>query len=161
MIEIGCCKGGLSHLFALGASLLGYEFFTYDVRDSLRYPLAKAHHETVDIFEIDLGSIITGYGTTLLLCDGGDKRREFNTFAPLLKPGDIVGAHDLCIGDRYWAWSEISEADVEETCELQPTRALHAGGVRSRGVADAPPSAGRSVAARRARRRRPTGRARR
>ena len=118
VIEIGCCKGGLSHLFALGASLLGYEFFTYDVRDSLRYPLAKAHHETVDIFEIDLGPIITGYGTTLLLCDGGDKRREFNTFAPLLKPGDIVGAHDLCIGDRYWAWSEISEADVQDTCEL-------------------------------------------
>jgi len=116
VIEIGCCKGGLSYLFALGSSLLGFDFYTYDIRDSLRYPLARADHQVADVFELDLQPVIAGYGTTLLLCDGGDKRREFETFAPLLKPGDIIGAHDLYRGDEYWGWSEISEADVQETC---------------------------------------------
>jgi hypothetical protein len=47
----------------------------------------------------------------------GDKRREFSTFAPLLKSGDIIGAHDLYVGADYWAWSEITEADVADVCE--------------------------------------------
>ena len=30
----------------------------------------------------------------ILLCDNGDKPREFDTFAPLAKPGDIIVVHD-------------------------------------------------------------------
>lgn len=33
--------------------------------------------------------------TLLLICDGGDKQREFETFAPKLKSGSIICAHDL------------------------------------------------------------------
>lgn len=117
VIEIGCSKGGLSYLFALGSSLLGYDFHTCDTRDSLIYPLARADHRVADVFELDMQTLIGGYGTTVLLCDGGDKRREFETFAPMLKPGDIIGAHDLHRGDEYWGWSEITDADVQDTCE--------------------------------------------
>lgn len=31
----------------------------------------------------------------LFICDGGDKQREFETFAPKLKSGSIICAHDL------------------------------------------------------------------
>lgn len=117
VVEIGCCKGGLSYLFALGSSLLGYEFHTCDVRDSLRYPLPRANHQVADVFSLDFEPVIRAYGKTLLLCDGGDKRREFNTFAPMLKPGDIIGAHDFYTSEEYWAWSEIGEDDVSDTCE--------------------------------------------
>jgi hypothetical protein len=100
----------------VGSSLLGFDFHSYDIRDSLRYPLARAEHQVADVFTLDLRPLIAGFGMTVLLCDGGDKRREFETFAPLLKPGDIIGAHDLHRGDQYWGWSEITEADVQDTC---------------------------------------------
>jgi len=31
----------------------------------------------------------------LLFCDNGDKKREINLFGPLLKPGDVLAAHDF------------------------------------------------------------------
>ena len=48
----------------------------------------------------------------LLLCDGGDKRREFSMFASTLKDGDVIGAHDCRNDMPYWRWKEISEDDV-------------------------------------------------
>ena len=31
---------------------------------------------------------------TFIFCDGGDKALEFNTYAPMLKPGDCIAVHD-------------------------------------------------------------------
>lgn len=33
--------------------------------------------------------------SVIFICDGGDKQREFDTFAPKLKSGSIICAHDL------------------------------------------------------------------
>jgi hypothetical protein len=34
-------------------------------------------------------------GPTYLVCDDGDKRREFRTYVPLLRSGSIVSVHDF------------------------------------------------------------------
>ena len=49
-----------------------------------------------DIFENadEIIVLIQKPGITVLFCDGGNKVREFKTFAPHLKKGDIIAVHD-------------------------------------------------------------------
>ncbi|MEZ5416719.1 MAG: hypothetical protein R2708_05180 [Vicinamibacterales bacterium] len=55
-------------------------------------------------------------GVTLLVCDGPDKVADVKTFAPYLKTGDLIMAHDYAVsGDdpeqrlrgQLWNWCEI------------------------------------------------------
>ena len=64
-------------------------------------------------------------GTTLVLCDGGNKVAEFNLISKFLKVGDIIMAHDYAydretfnnkINLKLWNWFEISEKDIEQSC---------------------------------------------
>jgi len=71
-------------------------------------------------------------GITLVLCDGGNKRGEFNCLARYLKPGDIIMAHDYISNlnefqDHYinkiWNWLEICDIDIQghtEKYNLKP-----------------------------------------
>lgn len=83
------------------SAFLGIEFIRKDVFDNV---------DTVK-------SLVQRPGTSYLLCDGGNKRREFNLFAPFIKPGDVIAAHDYCCGDpeEWWPWQEIQLKDVQET----------------------------------------------
>jgi len=65
-------------------------------------------------------------GVTVILCDGGDKIREFNLLSNFMKKGDYILAHDYAydkelfekeINKKVWNWHEISEADIKEACE--------------------------------------------
>jgi hypothetical protein len=65
-------------------------------------------------------------GTTVILCDGGDKIREFNLLSNFMKKGDYILAHDYAydkelfekeINKKVWNWHEISETDIKEACE--------------------------------------------
>lgn len=60
---------------------------------------------------------------TIVLCDGGCKRCEFNLIAPLLKTDDIIMAHDYApdseyfekfIKNKIWDWHEIQDSDIEQ-----------------------------------------------
>jgi hypothetical protein len=60
-------------------------------------------------------------GCSLVLCDGGCKRCEFNLIAPLLKSNDIIMAHDYAPNNDYfqhhirgkiWDWMEIQDSDI-------------------------------------------------
>lgn len=42
---------------------------------------------------------------TLLYCDNGNKPREIERFAPMLRPGDLLGCHDY--------WTEVDPTWVE------------------------------------------------
>lgn len=69
---------------------------------------------------------IRGSGVTVVLCDGGNKAKDFSTFAGVIKDGDFIFAHDFSedstafqkhmIG-RLWNWCEITRGDV-----LEPVR---------------------------------------
>lgn len=51
-----------------------------------------------DCFSPEIVSLITSLlsreDRSAILCDGGNKIREFRTFAPFLKTGDVIMAHD-------------------------------------------------------------------
>lgn len=62
-------------------------------------------------------------GTTLVLCDGGNKIKEFNQISPLIKSGDFIMAHDYAdtqenfeanINNKIWLWREIGDEHIEQ-----------------------------------------------
>lgn len=83
----------------------------------------------------DIVSYIQRPGKTLVVCDGGDKPKEFNAFSEYLKSGDIIIAHDYKVNDeywnflgQYWQWPYESDTtydsikDAVEKNGLQPYR---------------------------------------
>lgn len=70
-----------------------------------------------------LREVIGAPGLSVVLCDGGNKRKDFCIFAPFLKPGDYILAHDYAeslgifnaaLKERLWNWCEITESDIHE-----------------------------------------------
>jgi len=111
---------------------------TYDINDQeFLKPLVKNRNvnvQTKNLFDYEqntfindeakeeLVSFIQQDGITLILCDGGCKKCEYNILAPLLKIGDIIMAHDYApdqvyfekyMKDKIWNWHEIKDSDIE------------------------------------------------
>lgn len=72
-----------------------------------------------------IASLIREGGRTLLLCDGGDKVKEFETYSKYLKVGDVIMAHDWFFdsldfesakNNGEWYSHETSWADIEGSC---------------------------------------------
>ena len=104
VIEIGTSKGGLSALLADCVAHVGGEFHTFDIHgdgDFNQYPLrGNATFHLGGCFEFPHAKIIVDClrapGRCFLLCDGGNKPKEWNTFRQFLKRGDVIAAHDWC-----------------------------------------------------------------
>ena len=104
VIEIGTSKGGMSALLADCVAHVGGEFHTFDIHgdgDFNQYPLrGNATFHLGDCFDIKNSDFIDNQlykpGLAFLLCDGGNKVKEWNLFKHSLKSGDIIGAHDWC-----------------------------------------------------------------
>lgn len=71
-----------------------------------------------------LQEFIQAHGTSVVICDGGSKKNEFNLLSPFLKDGDFIFAHDYAetealfeaeIKGRVWNWCEITEKDIWQT----------------------------------------------
>jgi hypothetical protein len=101
IIEIGTGCGALTTYLALWAKKRNLEsVHSFDKQSlcdvhflvSLDVNLFKG-----DVFSPDCYLYSNGlkHSPVLLICDGGDKQREFETFAPKLKSGSIICAHDL------------------------------------------------------------------
>lgn len=65
----------------------------------------------------DIINLIQSEGRTLVVCDGGDKPKEFNTFSKYLKQGDVIIAHDYAENEEEWFiktnfWQWPYEADT-------------------------------------------------
>lgn len=114
--NIGATCYGCDHCFlpnndyALLAAVLGVRWFSnFDLKDPHNIEIIK--------------TLINEPGTTYVLCDNGNKVDEFNTFAPSLKPGDIIGGHDYKVDESYWGWGEITPEHVSASvtaCGLEP-----------------------------------------
>lgn len=100
IIEIGTHRGGLS-LWLNDNKPDDCEFYTADIttehlkidaqKEKINFLLGDCfttHFETIS-------NLIKTHKQVLLLCDGGNKQQEFKTFAPLLKPGDVIMCHDF------------------------------------------------------------------
>lgn len=104
IVELGTGCGLLTLLMTMGLNN-DVAIRTYDIEPNqiAIQDILEKHYDVVfnkaDIFKpISFKKILSeihneGY-RTMVLCDNGSKIKEFNTFAPYLKPDDIIGVHD-------------------------------------------------------------------
>ena len=131
VIEIGTGNGGLSLFMALYCLGVGADFITIDKQPFPKYikPLRKLRIKRIlgDVFTVRHSFTIrqntVREGVTVILCDGGNKAREFNEFAQSLKPGDFILAHDFAesrktwVKDEHWKCCEIELSEIQWTVD--------------------------------------------
>jgi tRNA A58 N-methylase Trm61 len=142
ILEIGTGAGGLTLFLRDTLNELGLKetyIKSYDVNnttfDSNVHDLTNLELSKENLFGggnefvLERKDLIEPYiqseGLTIVLCDGGNKIKEFNQISQLLKQGDIIMAHDYCENnemflseykDKIWNWCEIQEKDIENAC---------------------------------------------
>jgi hypothetical protein len=96
VIEIGTKFGGFTTILENHKLTTQSDIFTFDINQYRDYNFTKAQFNLKDCFEHEeyVANLIQEDGLTLLFCDGGNKIKEFNTFAKYLKDGDMIFAHD-------------------------------------------------------------------
>jgi len=99
--EIGTQRGMTSLFLALHAYFMDIPFLTVDIRRQYGMHTANlletigARVETADCFADP--SVVDEFipiSPGLLFCDGGDKAKEVQRFAPRVRPGSIIVVHD-------------------------------------------------------------------
>jgi cephalosporin hydroxylase len=137
ILEIGTALGGFtSFLNKIIKELnLDTKILSYDIREMTWYKdivnenleikikdVFSSNYSTVEQEVIDF---IQQEGTTIVLCDGGNKVGEFNILSNYLKSGDFILAHDYAenreifeneINKKVWNWFEISYDNIKEAC---------------------------------------------
>lgn len=125
ILELGSAAGGLSVWLAEHlAHDIPLPIVSYDLQPPEPHPAVDFRAADILAFPAEICELITGAGRVLVLCDNGDKPKEFRGYATHLKPGDVMMAHDLGFDD--WPWYEIKESDVEETCQRLGLEPFHA-----------------------------------
>jgi len=131
IIEIGMNHGGFSLVLNDSIISKNAEIYCFDIVDrnfTNNLKDTKIRWYINDIFKIEsfVKDLIERDGRTLLFCDGGNKVKEFNTFAKYLKPGDLIFTHDYYKNEeeyeKYkntrWSWLESKEADLISTAKI-------------------------------------------
>jgi cephalosporin hydroxylase len=135
ILEIGTGGGGFTNfLFTVTTELgLGCQLISYDICERPSYSDLRVKGVDIQIqnvFDVDdckqhIKDFIKQDGTTLVLCDGGNKKNEFVILSAVIKPGDYIMAHDYCENsDKFycdmfkkrWNWYEICDKDIEQAC---------------------------------------------
>lgn len=121
IIEIGSYNGGFTMALAFAGWTRHVSVYSYELNEApkeewrLLANFLKVQFLIGNCFacEHEIRQLMESPGLTYLLCDGGNKIREFNTFAKYLKPGDVIAAHDFLTD--YWYCGEFSLEAVEDT----------------------------------------------
>jgi hypothetical protein len=106
--------------------LTNAEIITYDVIETKHKATLEENNISVNVQSVfeDYDAVedyISRKGQTLVLCDGGNKIKEFEVFSRILKSGDIIMAHDYSYDDvlyqayiknHVWRWCEIQYKDI-------------------------------------------------
>ena len=143
VLEIGTFNGGLTLLIRDLLDEVGLndcELKSYDVvsgmsrkalldsiKNGAKIDFVLKNVFTTDytqLLEVDeIANYIQQQGTTIVLCDGGNKKNEFSILTKFLKKGDIIMAHDYAYDRQYfeanirnkvWNWLEIEESDIQD-----------------------------------------------
>jgi hypothetical protein len=140
IIEIGTEFGGLTLLLQDIVHELNLDTIirTYDIKDPvflLSHPELKDNVEIIkkDLFLYnpfrlsenstkELKEFMSDDGVNIILCDGGDKKNEFNALSKILNDGDIIMLHDYITDEhefqekflnKIWNWHESKFSDIE------------------------------------------------
>ncbi len=124
IIEIGTIPGALSIFLGLECYKRGFKpLLTYDIKDFVEpnlFKLLNIKYIRRDCFHENSIKEIKEYisnNEILFVCDGGNKIKEFNYFAGLLKPNSIITAHDWNV--------EIKMKDIINTVNKYNLKPLH------------------------------------
>lgn len=143
ILEIGTAHGGLTLLIRDILDENGMQdstLRTYDVIDSTSLQQhinagAKIERIMKTIFDDNYQKLILpdevreyiqSDGTTIVLCDGGNKKNEFNLLSQFLKSGDIIMGHDYSrneehfrtvILNKVWNWFELQYSDIQSSVD--------------------------------------------
>lgn len=129
VLEIGTATGGFIRAVR---DLTNAEIITYDVIETKHKSTLEENNILVNVKSVfdDFDTVedyISAEGQVLVLCDGGNKIKEFDVFSRLLKSGDIIMAHDYSydenlyqayIKNHVWRWCEIQYKDIALAVEL-------------------------------------------
>lgn len=146
ILEIGTFHGGLTLLLRDILDKINLEnstIRTYDINEqNFLKPLVKNRNVNVftkNLFNADYSGwadeeckkeieyYLKQGGVSLVLCDGGCKKCEFNLISGILKKNDIIMAHDYAPNIEYfqkylenqiWNWLEITDADIAKCTDL-------------------------------------------
>lgn len=146
ILEIGTALGGFTAFLGmckkdleLNTSILSYDIheqhwykdlLKYDINIKVKNIFNNQYSSLIDSSVIEY---IQGPGSTIVLCDGGCKKCEFNILAPYLKLNDIIMAHDYApnpeyfqqhIKNKIWNWHEIQDSDIQEACKIYHLKPL-------------------------------------
>ena len=141
VLEIGTGHGGFSFFLRNSLNEMGLSdvpIKSFDVIERECYGTLRSHGVEVSVqslfdssySELEerelIGNYVQSPGISLVLCDGGNKRMEFNILSALLKEGDFIMAHDYApdlqyfneyIKGKRWDWFEIEDSHIEEACK--------------------------------------------
>ena len=124
IIELGTGSGALTTYLGLWGARMGVPVYSFDFIDHAHkggsgpiFQRLGITYRQEDIFknEESIKNLMAFLNPVYLVCDNGNKVKEFNLFAPFLASGSIISVHD---------WStKIRIEDIAETimlCGLQP-----------------------------------------
>lgn len=115
VIEIGTYNGGLT-LWLKDTMNPNGKLISFDIDGTINHTKRDdIDFRVKDCFEEnafnEIIKLIQSEGRTLVVCDGGDKPKEFNIFSKYLKQGDVIIAHDYAESNdewiektNYWQW---------------------------------------------------------
>ena len=137
ILEIGTSLGGFTRFLNevckelnLDCNILTYDIYgrqEYDIliNEGIELRIENIFNDSYTTISQDVINFIGSPGVTIVLCDGGDKVREFNILSNFLKVDDYILAHDYAensevfqnkIFMKFWNWHEISEHNITEAC---------------------------------------------
>lgn len=131
IIEIGTYNGGLTSWFADNKKE-NCKLVSFDIDGSINTTnRSDIDFRVENCFDnktfLDIVNLIQRDGKTLVLCDGGNKEKEFNTFSEYLKSGDVIMAHDYMENEdewqfktNFWQWPYAADtrfSNIKNTIE--------------------------------------------
>lgn len=124
IIELGSDYGGLTNLLADHKISNAAKIHTFDINASQFKSFNSKitfHHKSFDSAHNFIVSLIQSNNRIILLCDGGNKQKEFQTYCKYLKKEDIIMAHDYISNkiefnskyfSKIWNWQEFEDSFI-------------------------------------------------
>lgn len=137
ILDIGTSTGGFTFFLHnvcsslnLDCKILSYDINAHPIYDEMIQNGIDVRVENV--FSLDYQEVkkevidyINEDGITIVLCDGGSKKDEFNLLSKYLKVGDFILGHDYAFDRQFfeekifkkiWNWHELCESDIINCC---------------------------------------------
>jgi hypothetical protein len=136
VIEFGTGWGGFTLFLAMVKLVHNCELYSFDTEKIPNTDVRQFLTREIkvfggyDIFTQNefINSLIAEEGKrVLVLCDNGDKPREFNEFSKYLKNNDVIMCHDYyktreefeSDTNKTWEWCEITRSDIQQAIDNQ------------------------------------------